>query len=560
MKRYFFKFKALSFVNIIFIVLSAATNVSLAFVLKAIVDVGIEGNMSKFYKTMIFSVAYVVATFLIEYIKKLLQAQLIKKALLSLREEVFSSILDSDISSFNEDNSAKYISNLTNDINILEQDYFTNILEMTANIVAFIIATVAIITVNIYITIGVFLISFIPILIPILFGNKVSKLKNTYSTNLGSFTTKVKDIFSGFEVIKSFNIEPKIKEEYDKSNNTLEQSKYKFSALSAIVQVLSSSFGFLMFFMAMGIGTYLIILGVLTVGAMLAAVQLMNNIVNPIVNISERLNRLKSIKLIEEKFIQIINGKKEKDCGIEKTDFESEVKFSGVNFSYSDRKTLDGIDVTFKKGKKYAIVGGSGSGKSTILKLLLRYYDNFTGDILIDGIKHKNIRKEDIYKLISIIQQNVFMFDSSIKDNITLFQDYGEAEINNAIELSGLKNLVNSLQNGITSSVGENGCNLSGGEKQRIAIARALIKNTPILVLDEATSALDNETSYSIENSMLNIPGLTCLVVTHKLMEEVLRKYDGIIAVKGGRVEEEGSFEELINKKGYFYSLYSVAG
>lgn len=560
MKKYFLKFKALSFVNIIFIVLSAATNVSLAFVLKAIVDVGILGDMSKFYKTMIFSVAYVVATFLIEYIKKLLQAQLIKKALLSLKEEVFSSILDSDISSFNEDNSAKYISTLTNDINILEQDYFTNILEMTANIVAFIIATVAIITVNVYITIGVFLISFIPILIPILFGKRVSILKNTYSTNLGSFTTKVKDIFSGFEVIKSFNIESKIKEEYYKSNNNLEKSKYKFSALSAIVQVLSSSFGFLMFFMAMGIGTYLIILGVLTVGAMLAAVQLMNNIVNPIVNISERLNRLKSIKLIEEKFIQIINGKKEKDSGIEKTDFESEVKFSGVNFSYSDRKTLDGIDVTFKKGKKYAIVGGSGSGKSTILKLLLRYYDNFTGDILIDGIKHKNIRKEDIYKLISIIQQNVFMFDSSIKDNITLFQDYGEAEINNAIELSGLKDLVNSLQNGITSSVGENGCNLSGGEKQRIAIARALIKNTPILVLDEATSALDNETSYSIENSMLNIPGLTCLVVTHKLMEEVLRKYDGIIAVKGGRVEEEGSFEELINKKGYFYSLYSVAG
>jgi len=391
MKKYFLKFKALSFVNIIFIVLSAATNVSLAFVLKAIVDVGIQGDMSKFYKTMIFSVAYVVATFVIEYIKKLLQAQLIKKALLSLKEEVFSSILDSDISSFNEDNSAKYISTLTNDINILEQDYFTNILEMTANIVAFIIATVAIITVNIYITIGVFLISFIPILIPILFGNKVSILKNTYSTNLGSFTTKVKDIFSGFEVIKSFNIESKIKEEYYKSNNNLEQSKYKFSALSAIVQVLSSSFGFLMFFMAMGIGTYLIILEVLTVGAMLAAVQLMNNIVNPIVNISERLNRLKSIKLIEEKFIQIINGKKEKDSGIEKTDFESEVKFSGVNFSYSDRKTLDGIDVTFKKGKKYAIVGGSGSGKSTILKLLLRYYDNFTGDILIDGIKRTSI-------------------------------------------------------------------------------------------------------------------------------------------------------------------------
>ncbi len=560
MKKYFFKFKALFGVNILFVLLSSMMDVSLAFVLKSIVDVGIEGNLSKFYRTMLFSVAYVFTTFLIVYIKKLLQAQLIKKTLLSLKEDVFSSILNSDISSFNEENSAKYISTLTNDINIIEQDYFANMLEMTANIISFTIATIAIVTVNLYITIGVFVIAFIPILIPVLFGNKVSISKNIYSSNLGNFTTKVKDIFSGFEVIKSFNIERKIKEEYDKSNKTLEDSKYRFSSLSAVVSVLSNSFGFLMFFAAMGIGTYLIILGIITVGAMLAAVQLMNNIVNPIVNISDRLNRLKSIKLIEDKFIQMINIKTQTDSGIHKPNFEKQISFSKVEFSYGERKTLNGVNLTFEKGKKYAIVGGSGSGKSTILKLLLRYYENFSGDISIDGIRHKGIKKEGIYKLISIIQQNVFMFDSSIRDNITLFQDYNDAEVQRAVELSGLKELIQSLNDGANSSVGENGCNLSGGEKQRIAIARALIKKTPVLVLDEATSALDNETSYSIEKSMLSIPDLTCLVVTHKLMEEVLRKYDAIIAVKDGKIVEEGSFEDLINRKGYFHSLYSVAG
>lgn len=560
MRRYFFKFKFLTGINVFFILLASIMNVSLAFVLKSIVDVGSEGNLSKFYKTMLFSVVYVFSTYFIEYIKRRLQAALIRKVLLSLKEDVFSSILDSDISSFNEDNSAKYISTLTNDINILEQDYFTNVLEMSANIISFIIATAAIITVNIYITIGVFILALIPILIPVLFGKKVSISKNTYSTNLGSFTTKVKDIFSGFEVIKSFNIENKIKEEYKKSNNSLEDSKYNFSVLSAVVQVLSMSFGFLIFFAAMGIGTYLVILGTITVGAMLAAVQLMNNIVNPIVNISERLNKLKSIKLIEEKFLQIINAQKHGDTGVEKLNFEKEIKFDKVEFSYGDRKTLKGVDLTFAKGKKYAIVGGSGSGKSTILKLLLRYYENFKGSISIDGVQHRAIKKEDIYKLISVIQQNVFMFDSSIRDNIALFQDYDDAEVLRAIELSGLKDLVASLQEGVSSNVGENGCNLSGGEKQRVAIARALIKNTPVLVLDEATSALDNETSYSIENSMLNLPDLTCLVVTHKLMEDVLKKYDGIIAVKDGFIAEQGSFEELMDRKGYFYSLYSVAG
>ena len=150
------------------------------------------------------------------------------------------------------------------------------------------------------------------------------------------------------------------------------------------------------------------------------------------------------------------------------------------------------------------------------------------------------------------------MFDNSIGENITLFREYGEGDIKRAVKLSGLDELVDRLSGGLGSNVGENGCNLSGGGKQRVAIARALIKNTPILVLDEATSSLDNETAYNIEKSILGIDELTCMVVTHKLVDEVLRMYDGIIVVNNGRIEEIGSFDELTQKKGYFFSLYNV--
>ena len=214
--------------------------------------------------------------------------------------------------------------------------------------------------------------------------------------------------------------------------------------------------------------------------------------------------------------------------------------------------------LNINKGEKVAIVGRSGSGKSTLLRLVLRYYDDYAGKILIDGRNIKDIKLSSIYELMSIIQQNVFMFDDSIEANISLYGDYTDEEIDRVIKLSGLKSLIVSLTNGKKTMVGENGSNLSGGEKQRISIARALIKNTPIILLDEATANLDAETSYDIEDSLLDIEGLTSLVVTHKLNPELLKKYDKIIVLENGKIIEEGNFYKLMEQKGFFYNLYSI--
>lgn len=560
MKKYLFKFKVLFAANLLAVIAASAMNVSLAFVLKSIVDTGVDGDLGRFYRAMIFSITFTVTTFFVDYLKNVLQAGYLRRNLIELKKDIFNSILNRNMSSFTEENSAQYISLLTNDVGIIEQDYLKNILEMAGNITSFIIATAAIIMINPYIALGVFLVAGLMMLVPTIFGKKVSSTKKTYSDSLGVFTTKVKDIFSGFEVIKSFNIEEKIKGEYDKSNRATEDSKYSHSILNALVDTLSWVFGFLMFFMAMGLGTYFVITGRATLGSMIASVQLMNNIVNPLANISMKINRLNSARKIEEKLLAVTDENGSCSGIVEKRFFNEEIKFDGVDFSYTDnKKILNGISLNIKKGKKYAIVGASGSGKSTILKLLLRYYENFSGNIYIDGIENRDIRIEDIYRLVSVIQQNVFMFDTSIRENIGLFQNYSREEMERAIVRSGLENLIKSLPDGIESSVGENGCNLSGGEKQRIAIARALIKNTPILVLDEATSSLDNETSCNIEKALLAISELTTIVVTHKLMEDILKGYDEIIAVKDGIVVEIGDFKMLMEKKGYFYSLYSVA-
>lgn len=545
--------------NIILTFASTVLNVAVAYVLKSLIDVCSTKNLNDFYNILIFFGLYLACTFIIDYLAKVLRALFIKKIMFSLKNDVFDNIISKDIKSFNTENTAEYISTLTNDMNIIETDYFTNILEMIGFVTSFVIATILIFNLSFYISLGVFVISIFPIFIPKLFEKNVSARKKNYSDSLGSFTTKIKDIFSGYEVIKNFNIENKIGGDFKKSNLGCENSKYKFSILSSLVEEISSVLGFLMFFTALALGTYFTIKGSVTVGTMIAVIQLMNSIVNPLINMSIRLNKLKSVKLISSKIETLTHKIDSEEKGTEKPYFENSIEFKDVNFSYTkDRTALENVSLQLQKGSKYAIVGGSGSGKSTILKLLLRYYEDFKGNIYIDGIDNRDIKVSDLYKLVSVIQQNVFMFDSSIKDNITLYENYNNEDVQKAIKLAGLENLVNSLPQCENSLVGENGSNLSGGEKQRIAIARALIKNTPILVLDEATSALDNETAYHIEKSLLNIPSLTSIVVTHKLSEELLSKYDGIIALKDGKVVEQGSFYELMKNKSYFYSLFTI--
>ncbi len=450
----------------------------------------------------------------------------------------------------------------TNDLTMLEQDYFSTVLDIVYQSFRFVLATTAVVIMSPYLLVIVIVVGILPIIIPNLFGKKVSRHRKDFSDSLSKFTTSMKEYLSGYEVIKSFNIEDKIKEEYENSNKEVEMTKYRFKVFSSLVTNLSSISGFMMFLVVIIFGAYMVIKGKLTVGSMMASVQLMNYIVNPLRVFSEDLNKIKSVKQIGNKFKNLLSSNNvDKGKGIKKDGLCDEIKFKNVSFTYNENKNiLKNISFSIKKGEKYAIVGPSGSGKSTILKLLLGYFEEFKGEITIDGTDIRHIRPDSLYEMVSVIQQEVFIFDSSIKNNIVLFKDYSDDHINDIIEKSGLSLFVNSLSNGLDTKVGESGCNLSGGERQRLAIARALIKGTPILVLDEATSSLDNETTYKIEKSLIDIDELTTLVVTHKLIKNILEKYDGIIVIKDGEIKEIGTFDDLMDRKKYFYSLYTIEG
>ena len=308
-----------------------------------------------------------------------------------------------------------------------------------------------------------------------------------------------------------------------------------------------------------GVGVYLTLKGHATLGTVIAFIQLLDYVVNPIQELGPALANRKAAERLIAKAEDIMDEGAEKGNTdkIECKEFKNEITFSNVQFGYQeDQKILKSITTNFKQGESYAIVGPSGSGKTTLLHMILGYFDNYKGSIQIDGKELTEISSDSLHSLITIIQQNVFVFDDSIMKNVTMYKDFDSQRIDRAIMAAGLTQLVETK--GSDYQCGENGKNLSGGEKQRVSIARAMLSNASILLADEATAALDTTNAQNVIRSILELKDMTRIVVTHSLNRQVLSQFDHIIVMKDGEIVDIGTFDELYSKKELFYSLVNV--
>ena len=555
--KYLFKYKLLFFTRVLTISLAALSVICFDFMMGFIVDIFSNGETEKFVPIILASIFLIILLFVTEYIDGYVMSSYIKNTVNYLRCDIFTKILNKDMKDFSLDNSGKYISILYNDIKIIEDSLLNNIFLVISSFISFIISLLFLFSISPSIVIFIVIFGILGFVIPNALSKKLIIEKNNYSHNLEEITSVTKDLFSGFEVIKGFNIGSKINTIFKNSSNTVESTKKKCSILESIIKGFSLSFSVTVYLGVLILGGYLMYKGEISVGTAIIIIQLSTHIVGPVKTSISLINQIKSVSLIADKIDEILYDSCEDIEEVSLPKFENSIEIKNLDFSYTnDRKALNNINLTFEKNKKYAIVGESGCGKSTLIKLLMRYYKDYNGDILIDNKDIHKIFSNDLYKNMSMIQQNVFMFDDSIKENIKLFANYSDEKVLSICNRSGLSNLISRLPDGINSLVGENGNKLSGGEKQRIAIARSLINNTKILILDESTSALDNETAYNLESSLLSINDLTLIVVTHKLIKNILLNYDEIIVMKDGMVIEKGSFDYLISLKGYFYSLY----
>lgn len=557
--KYALEYKWQFFARVITISLVALANICFDFMMGFIVDIFSNGDVEKFIPIIIVTVTLIIVMFLAEYLDGLVMSKYIKNTVNYLRCDIFSKIISKDIKNFSLDNSGKYISILYNDVKLIEDSFLNNIFLVISSLLSFIISLCALFYISPYIVIFIVIFGILGFVIPNRLSKNLIIQKNEYSKSLEDITSITKDLFSGFEVIKCFNITKKMNKIFIDNSLKVENAKRKSSILEALIKGFSLSFSVTIYLGVLILGGYLMYKKNISVGTAIIIIQLSTHIVGPVKTSISLINQIKSVTLISDKIKTILDSPNENLENESLEDFKQCINVENVKFSYSkDRLALDNINLTFEKNKKYAIVGESGCGKSTLIKMIMRYYTKYEGNIVIDNKNLNSIYSSDLYKNISMIQQNVFMFDDSIKENIKLFSNHSDDEVIKSCDRAGLMGLINRLGNGIDSLVGENGNRLSGGEKQRVAIARALINKAKVLILDESTSALDNETAYNLEKSLLELKDLTMIVVTHKLIKSLLISYDEIIVMKDGKVIEIGNFEKLINLKGYFYSLYYI--
>lgn len=540
--------------------LLTATNLMVAWLIQQILDLMAGENtgftLPQLAWLTLASAGALVLTFACGYFSR---PKLIAKGIGQYQEFVFRQLTQKSLSAFSGEGTSLYISALSNDAASIETGYLANFLHLLDQTVLLIGALVMMFWYSPALAALSVALSLLPIGASLLAGNRAAEAEKQVSDRNEAYISTLRDSLVGFSVIKSFRAEAQMCRIFARKVKEVAKAKEKRKKITVLIQLLSELASTVVQFGVFLVGAYLALSGRgVTVGTVLVFVQLLNYVLNPISLIPNYLAERKAAKALIRKLAGAIATNVRQEGTVEKHTLTSGIVLEDLSFAYeADKPVLEGINFTFQAGKRYAIVGASGSGKSTLLHLLMAAYPGYQGGIYLDGTELREINSEALYEIISVVQQNVFIFNASIRDNITMFASFPKAEVDRAIALSGLSKLIE--ERGEDYRCGENGSGLSGGERQRISIARSLLKKAQVLLVDEATAALDAQTAYQVSSAILDLPELTSIVVTHSLDEALLKRYDCILTLKNGRIAEAGSFPELMEKKGYFYSLYTVS-
>jgi len=506
------------------------------------------------------------------------------KAVFQYRKMAYHYLSKKKVTEFYGQNTAVYLSALNTDLQKIKEDFLDQIPILSQIVICGIGAVLVMIRYNFFLAMMACLISLIPFFAALFSGRNMEKIEENLSKENAEYLAFLKDFAVGFTIIKSYKVEgifsalhdkicQKVEARMEEREKSVEKINY-FAAISGYI----TQFAILLLCAVVAYRSKSI-----SVGTVLAFSRLINYIIDPVTELPGMLSKARTAYALSEQFWEKIgkgeqeeqqeqqqkSGEIVKDGYHQHTDTDSHEKalpipslqgdicFSRLSFSYTpEKQVLKDFTLRVKEGEKLILLGASGSGKSSILKLLMGIERSQGGEISIGNRQLSTLPEESLFRSISYIQQEVFIFDGSIYENITLFQKYSEEEMELAIEKSGLKNLIS--EKGLDYPCGENGAALSGGERQRINIARSLLRKTPILLADEITAALDKENSYLVLDSLLSLENITEILVLHDLDSRILNRVDRICVLKEGEIVEEGIFSELMEKKGYFYSLFTM--
>jgi ATP-binding cassette, subfamily B, bacterial len=526
-----------SFHLVALLAILAYLNFQISFTILDLVNEVTSGNMSGFASYATDLAILLSAQIPLRLLFSFLRGRFIKNTLLKMKTEYIKKVFGKNINEFNKENNAKYISALTNDFNLIEIDYITGILKVLEGITNFLTGVIIIIIISpIILAVGIFVI-LVSVAISSIATRPVKKKNKERSTLLEEYSAFTKEVLSAFNIIKTNDLETRVFETFKKQSDKVQSKQYQIDKLISFVYALNNvNFGFTVFALLLTV-SYLAITGIATIASVVVIIQNTFNIVGPIAELAEALPKIITSNALFEKIDASLKNIEDYKETKSFDGFKKKIELKNVSFSYDNDLVLDDITLSFEKGKKYLVVGPSGGGKSTILRLLRKYFNPAKGTILIDGVNLKDIKKVDYFNKIANIEQQVFLFEDTLKNNLTLYKNYTNQEIMDAIKRAGLEDFLKTHKEGLKYKIVDNGKNVSGGEKSRIAIARGLLNKADIILLDEAFASLDYNKAKEIEDSILALKNVTIINVSHVKIKENLGKYDIIYSVNNKAVK-----------------------
>lgn len=546
-------------VAIILTIAMSSLNLMISWLIQQIMDCTANQDMQALVRSAWIAASVVIAYTVANAVYRAVYPRFLQRAMQQYRDYAFSRLTQKSLRSFSKEGTALYVSALTNDCTSIENNYLASTFTLIELLFCFLGALIMMLYYSPMMLVLAVALSFLPVAVSMTAGNRLTEQEKEISKKNERFVSIVNELLSGFPIIKSFRAETQASRLFSQRNEQAEEAKKNKRRTEQLISLLANDAGIIA---QMGIflaGAWLAISGKgVTAGVVIVFVQLMNYILNPISQVPLLWSNRKAAIALMEKLSDALSENVREEGREKLNGFSEKIEVKDLTYGYEpESHVLKDLDVQFDAGKSYAIVGGSGSGKSTLLNLLMGSSSNYRGEICIDGVSIKNIESESLYQLMTSVQQNVFVFNDTIRNNVTMFHEFSDKEVTLALERSGLSELIE--KRGEDFVCGENGANLSGGERQRISIARALLRKSPILLVDEATAALDAATARAVSFSILNLVGMTRIVVTHRLEEAILRRYDKILVMKNGTICEQGNFDTLMQQKGQFYSLFQIA-
>ena len=566
---YFYKYRFTLFLDLFCAGLTTASEMILPLLLRALTNKGMNDLASITFDFVLrLSLIYlviktieVIAQYFMTSIGHIMGA----KIETDMRRDLYAHLQGLSDTFYNETKVGVIMSRITNDLfDITEfahhcpEEYFIGAIKI-------LISLIILLKINVKMTLLIYLM--IPLMIYFSghYRNKMRRAQKDQRVHIGHLNSSIEDSLLGIKVVKSFANEDVEREKFTEENNKFLGIKKRYYRSMAGFNTINRIFDGLMYLILIASGGYFLMKGEIGPEDLIVYVMFIQSLLATVRRIIEFTEQFQKGMTGIERFAEIMAIEpdiKDKEDALEIKNVRGEISFKNVDFSYGkgESKVLNNFSVDITPGEKLAIVGPSGAGKTTICNLIPRFYDVDAGSVTVDGIDVRDIKIKSLRENIGIVQQDVYLFSGTVKDNI----GYGKStasdrEIIEAAKLAGAYEFIKSLPNGFDTYVGERGVKLSGGQKQRISIARVFLKNPPILILDEATSALDNKSEIVVQDSIEKLSkGRTTITIAHRLT--TVQNADLIIVMTREGIVERGSHQDLMAKRGYYYNLYTKGG